>query len=479
MIVFIIAVLAIIANSAHVIAAWFARPPQTYVTGIAHYFADYFLYVSLMAQKGWMYTDHLFTNEALPPTWIYWLYTILGKLGNPFVVYNVSIVVFSALVLWLWWQVIKETVPTVSTRLIAFLFVATASGFAGAEFWFSPLPALNRLGGVPHQIFQTILLLSTILLFSRMMTKKTSFMNYARPGEQGDAGESRIMNHEKNKKSHLFPFIIHNSLFIILVFLAAIANPIQMLLLSLAIILTNPRMLPFLVPAVIGAIITNAEFARDPILTAAKAWENSQHISVSLWQFLLAIGPVVILIPLGLKRYMKDLTPLRRVLLSYGVLSVLVFFSPLPTLLGTSPVRWLSPAAYGAIPILAAFGLTTKKYVLVLLMILYSVFTIPSFMGQIESRMHAPTSLNYVPQEVIRRMKTMVGDGVVLTNPNTQYDVLIPVFTGRKSFTGHPIHTLYPDVKEALRKNYFAGEMTDEEKKQFLTDHNIETVYGP
>ncbi len=439
----------VILNSWHVIVAWFTRPPETYFTGIAHYFADYFLYVSLMAQKGWIFTSHLFTNEALPPTWIYWLYTILGKLGNPFVVYNASIPVCAAVALYLWWRIIQETLSERFTRVLAFLFITTASGFLGYDFWFSPLPALNRLGGVPHQIFQTILLLGVVLAF-----EKPVFLAF-------------------------------------LSFLAALTNPIQMLLLAMAIIVVKPKHIGYLLPAAFGAYMTNAEFARDPILATAKLWEVGQPVSVSLWQFLLAVGPIALLIPFGVKSYIRTLTPIRSIILYYSLLSLIAFLSPIPHLLGTSPIRWLSPAAYTALPILAAFGFTHLRsqlkndrrkvdyMVKTILFTVYLVITLPSLFAQIQSRTNAPRDLLYVPIKVIQSLRNLPGEGVVLTDPKTAYDVLVPVLTGRKTFTGHPIHTLYPAVKEELRNKYFDGHMTEEEKQKFLTDHNITTVYEP
>lgn len=460
MIVPIIASTVILLNSAHVFISWLRKPPGTVFTAIAHYYADYFLYVSLMAQKGWLFTEHLFTNEQIPPTWIYWLYTILGKLGNPFVVYNASIIVFSGALLWLWWHVITQTVSDRATRVTAFLMLTTASGFLGFDFWFSPLPALNRLGGVPHQIFQTALLLSVILLSHRKLSL----------------------------------------LCIIVSFFAALANPIQMLLLTVAIsgaLLAEKRaplwetihtLAAIGFPAFAGAAITNAAFSNDPILLAAKAWETAQMITISPWQFFLATGPIAFLIPFGITLYTGQHTTIRMILALYGALSLAAFFSPIPHLLGTSPVRWLSPAAYTILPILASLGVTrissqhlrdrrrVDYFIKGVVLTLYSIATIPPLLNQIIARQNAPRNLLYIPNEVVQRMHNLPGSGVILTDPKTPYDVVVPVFTQRKSFTGHPIHTLYPQIKEELRKKYFEGKMTEEEKQKFLKDHNITTI---
>ncbi len=445
----LIGVSVIIANSWHVIAAWINKPTDTYFTGIAHYFADYFLYTSIMAQKSWIFADHLFTNERLDPTWIYWLYTILGKFGNPFAVYNVSIVLFSAVLFALWWILLGRAVTVRSARMLAFLFLATASGFAGNNFWFSPFPALNRLGGVPHQIFQSILLVGIMILFDRKRYTAVSLVS----------------------------------------FVAATANPIQTLLLSAALVITKPPIILWLLPAAAGAMLTNLEFSTQPILTAAKAWESSQTLSVTALQCILGLGPAALLVPFGVKPFMHKPTPVLRVLGTFGALSFLVFLSPLPGLLETSAVRWLSPAAYGIVPVLAAYGLkelmqaarriigahgTTVLTGTILTVYLW--LTISSIGTQIESRMQSPALLQYVPSNVVRTLTSITTDGVVLIHPALPYDVLVPVFSQHKTFTGHPIHTLYPDTKAALRQKYFSGAMSQSEADEFIKNHEITSI---
>lgn len=415
-----------LANVWHIIPGWFSPKPGFIYTGIAHFYADYFLYINFIAQGtrgAWIFTQHLFTNEALAPTWIYWFYTLLGHLGtNPFLLYTLSLIILSSVLIYVWWLVLDK-------KIIAFLFVLTASNISGlGDFWFSPTPALNRLGGVPHQILQTILILCIFILFK--------------------------------KKKYIALSLVS--------FIAATANPIQMLLVSVALTITNPRIILYLIPAGIGALITNYSFIHDPILIAAKFWENSQMDTTNLFTFLLGVGPIIVLVPFGIQKI-----SIRNEFFIYGVLSILLFLSPIPSLLHTAPARWLSPASYAIIPMIASYGLTRYRIGIVAL---FLVLTIPSFISQIQARQHNPDSLTYIPVEEVQKLKNISGDGVVLTSPAFPYDVVVPVFTGKKSFTGHPIHTLYPQVKEELRRKYFFGEMNKEEKEQFLKDHNITYV---
>lgn len=362
-------------------------------------------------------------------------------------------------------------------RLTAWLMILTASSFSqGGEllgqFWFSPAPALNRLGGVPHQVFQTILFVLLILTFAKSLTVWSS---------------NRMRNYELGimKKTVLSSSLIRNSIFLILLTtLASSANPIQMVLfIAASLTLLSARVIPLVLVAIPVMIATNKAFDL-PVLAAAKAWENAQVVSVSLWQFFLSVGPVALLVPFGIKPFLKEKSPLRTLLVSYAALSLLAFFSPIPKLLGTTNVRWLHPASYAILGILAAQGIASLPHKFPILL-MYLIFTLPSLAIQIDSRTNPKyntiltSDLNHVPRPVVEALSWLKVTGlnpvmkVVLTDPTLPYDVLVPTMTGLPSFTGHPIHTLYPGVKEKLRQDFFAGNMTKEEMQTFLIDHRI------
>jgi len=485
----IIGIGVITANSYHVLVELITNPKDHVFTGIAHYFADYFLYVSHIIQGthgAWFMTNHLFTNEPMPPTWIYWIYTILGKASaigiQAFAAYNGSIIILGAALLVLWWNIIRDLFPKQPfTQVISFLFVTTASNFPGlGDFWFSPTPALNRLGGVPHQFVQTILLLLTIRAF---LSAAHTAKRLSAPSE-----------------------IIRYFLLGMVSFLAATASPIQMLLVvtSMGIFLAlslwsgnRSYIVSFVIvslSALFGAYLTNAEFARQPILAAAKIWENSQPVSVPVWQFILALGPISVFVPFGIRQYLTNITPLRSVLGIFTVLSLGAFYSAIPHFFGTTPVRWLSPASIAVLPLIAALGFTEvsrftdriiprpRIYIRALLLLIFIAFTVPSLYTQVQARVTPlrsdPTMqmLNHVPapvMEALTAIQSTPGNGVVVTDPSIPYDVLVPVISGKRSFTGHPIHTLYPQVKEELRRKFFFGIMTEPEGRQFMKDHGI------
>ena len=250
------------------------------------------------------------------------------------------------------------------------------------------------------------------------------------------------------------------------------------------------------VPALLGAVLTNISFAHDPILTAAKVWEDSQRVSVGFAQFIFAIGPIALLIPFGIRQVFREKSPLALLFIVLGLLSFGMFFSPLPALLHTSQVRWISPVTYTIFPLLAIFGL--KEVVQILsrythlkasllrdgIVLLYLLLTVPSLLSQIDARTkplltdQTELQLNHLSpsiMHILSTLETRPTTDVVLTDPSLPIDVLIPV-TGKRTFTGHPIHTLYPTVKDQLRRTFFEGAMNDRDAQKFFTDHRIRFI---
>ena len=485
-----IGALVLLANSWHVITQWLENPPDRYFTAISHYYADYFLYISQIAQGirgNWLSYASVYTDERLPSMIIYWPNVLLGRIGSivtnsPFVLYQAALFAGSVILLFLLWHISSLVFPKRrAVRLIAFLFLTTASNFPtlGAylrngtltifgDTWFFPTPALNRFGGVPHQIFQTILLLSVIVLYLR---RRTLF------------------------RTVLFP---------ILCFLAATLAPTQMVLVCFALVVTALSVRKkhvFLITAIgcaaaaFGALLVNSTFASSPILTDARLWELRQIPPISLSVLFPAMGPIIFFIPFGVFSYIPSQSLPKRLLLLYGVGAIAVYFSPIPQLLQTASVRWISPASYTVFPLLAAEGIWAirmffKKFrfTLLILLMLYALFTVPSFIAQVNARTdpagawYLYGNLNHVPQSAIQAFRMInrgKESGVVLTDSSLPYDILIPVFTDKISFTGHILYTLGDAGKEQLRTRFFFGAMSENEAKQFLSAHRIRYILAP
>ncbi len=491
------------ANSLQMILEWRKNTPDQVFHAIAHSYPDYFLYLSHVAQGAagkLFFTDHQFTNETLAPTSIYWFYSLLGFVANifgisPVWIYNLSLLFLSAMVMLLWYLFCRLLYPTNRMyRLFTFLVIVSASPFINIEklltvgvvefpqyLWFSSAPAFNRLGGVPHQILQTILLLMVLFEFSK-----------------------------KNK-----------SLLILMAlsFLATYAHPLQMALLLVSAgsfemltmwkdkIIDIKRLIPVLVCGLVSlavSMLINHEFT-TPIYTVAKQWEMLQYSPTGLFFWVSVIGPSIILIPFGIWPFIKKSDPLNTIYLIYATLCFALYNSPIPKIMGIVPQRFLHPASYALLPIIAVSGFFAINHALskmgksqkifrflsagffILATIFYLVFTIPADIAQITLRINDPNLafaalLNHTPIGVIKGLqtiKTMKPNtklNVIIPEENLGIDLLIPLYTGYKSFLGQSIHTLYPEVKNNLRKQFFSETMTEKEALQFLTNHSIGVI---
>lgn len=499
-----------ILNSLHVIIQWIFNPADRLFTGIAHYFADYFLYVAQMAQGAagsWVWATHQFTNEPMPPTWIYWFNVAVGHLGSlvglsPFATYNVALFVLCFMLLILWHTISSLIFPkNTSGRLLCFFLIVTATSFYNlpllfqtkqlqllGQFWFSPTTAFNRLGGVPHQIFQSILLLLLMVWYARSL--------------------SQIHSHSRT--SILLRFFLTGAL----AFITATANPIQIVPLLLAFGITTALFIKQIkrnrllvlgllgfagIGGLLGGVITTNHFKTIQVLGAARIWEIVRQVPMTLIEFLSSVGPVVLFLPFGIKKWVKNNSPLHRIFFFYGSLSLLFFASPIPHMLGTQRLRWIHPVPYALLPILASQGILeiagyahqhlhiSKRSAYVLLLALYLFLTVPALISEVDARVSpqknvlilAETDYNHVPQSTaaalfwLKQQKSTKETSVVLTDPKYSIEILVPVFTNKISFTGHPIHTLYPEYKEELKKQFFKGTMSPSEAKLFLQNHRI------
>ncbi|MBI5620904.1 hypothetical protein HY949_03935 [Candidatus Gottesmanbacteria bacterium] len=544
-----ISLIAAILNSFHVIIQWMANKPGETFTGIAHSFADYFLYVGAMAQGAagrWIWAEHLFTNEPMKPTWYYWFYVSLGHIGSwmhlsSFATYNVSLIIFVFLLCLTWYHLAITLNPTSKLlRLTSWMIILTTTSFFSlkrshllrldgvellGQFWFSPSPVFARLGGVPYHALQSIIFVLLAIIFSRLIHQKSI--------TQGSK-----LSHG-NMLSWFFTQLIHrptsslvigNLKLVILAAIAASANPVQMMVFGASAMLTVGRAAQgswsrrgeviglLLAAGGAGAMLSNLEFSRQAVFSAARVWELAQEVSHSLPVLLLSIGPVLLLLPFGLQKVMRERNVLPTVLVIWGLLSFVLFLSPIPRLMGLSPVRFLHPVPYAAsLAILGTEGLVvlsallhqcmkrwvSKESIFAGLLTLYFFLTIPSVSRQFIDRITPArnpqllmdTMYNHVPAPIVEALSWLKNQNpdvraydtpgvehartcgicniVVLTDPAIPIEVLVSVFTGLPSFSGHPIHTLYPDVKEAKRQEFFRGKMNEEETKQFLKDHRI------
>ncbi len=484
----------------------------------------------------WIWMDNLFTNEPTHPTWYYWFYVSLGHIGSwlnlsPFATYNGSLIILVFLLCLVWYYLTKTLYPTNRPiRLTTWLLILTITNFISfarpglaklgvlnfaqiellGQFWFSPSPVFSRLGGVPYHVVQSILFILLAITFAQRIDSKI----IAR-GKSSSRGNMLAWLQSTRFDSFVSLVIGHWKL-VILAALAGSANPVQMLVFGIAAAITvslNGHVsihrkialiaLLFLAGGA-GAWMTQSEFSRQAVFLAARSWELVQQVRNDPSILILSIGPVILFAPFGIRKVFRDKNPLSTLLVIWGLLSFALFLSPIPRLLALSPVRFLHPVPYAAsLAILGVVGLValagmihdrmkkmvSKNAIYGCLIIFYLLLTVPAVYRQFIDRITPArnpqllmdTIYNHVPAPIADALSWLKMTGrhpvsnasVVLVDPAIPIEVLVPVFTGLPSFSGHPIHTLYPDVKEAKRQEFFGGKMSPKEVEQFLKDHRI------
>jgi hypothetical protein len=492
----------IVANFWHVITEWFANKPGQYFVGISHYYQDFFLYSSYIAQGisgSWLYVQDLYTNESLPAFWFYWFYALVGRIGTvtgysaPHL-YNLSLFATIVILVYVLYTLVKHIFPSSSAATVAFLFVLSASNFTtriGQQMtlmgntWFSPTPALNRLGGVPHQAMQTVLLILLAIIASikpegiRYSLLRLIFMAFISfisallnpvttsllVAAFGCVWLTKVIQSYARNRARLFSFDVSTRIFLVIS-----------------------------ISFFIGSLLAKKSVDGIELYAIGRAWELRQQVSLSIVDWLISMGPIIFFVPFGILPYFSTYTALRYVLFINTALSVLLFFSPLPDMMGIARIRWLSPAAYLFFPILAAQGyvwLINKLQTLripnnlsaAVLLSGYILLSMPSLMVQIQERNNPFRSdqtiqlLNHLPKPVYDAYQVLDripnNETVIITDPSLPHDTAIPAFTAKTSFTGHLLHTLYPEVKQALREKFFSAAMTASEASQFCRDHRI------
>lgn len=494
-----------ILNLLPVIKEWLKNPPDRYFVGITHFFADYFLYIAQMKQgaAGSLLYFHSFTGEPVPPTWLYWFERVLGFLGHTagfsvFSTYTLALFVLVIGYLALIYFLLTKLYPTSRIhQATGYLFIITASPFYSisdlisrhiivtpAYLWFSPGVAFQRLGGVPHQVFQNILFIALILLYAAAIS-----------------GGKRI------RWGSFFALLV-------LVPMATSLNPIQMLVFVLAacgvtaILFTkkpNPRL--FVYPSVLlgssflAAILTYIQY-ETPVLALSKVWEQAQYVDRSLVSLFQAGGPILFVAPFGIVPFLVSKKPLQTMIVLYATTGIILFLSPLPALLHTTPIRYLHPANYIALPILAAegvlwlsqlFGKILKiktRAIVGIFVLLYLILTIPSLVHELVNRISPAynpnlllnTKYNHIPMPIVDALgflgslPTDPARPVVLVDNNEPIEILVPAFANKIVFSGHPLHTISPDIKESLRKKFFSNQMDEASARTFLQSHRISYI---
>ena len=471
-------VLAII-NSIGFFAGLLNRPANTVYLGTIHYWEDYFLYLNHFfqgAHGNWLVANR-YTSESTAPSILYWSNLLLGKIGgfiylSPILSYNLSVILLSFLVLVTAYLLLKKIYPTDRLRALAGFFIGAAATsminyirvdgkpmWYPFQLWRTPHYAFDRLGGVPHQILQTLLFLCmTILYFHKNCAK---------------------------------PKIV--ALLSLLTILLATLNPVQAVMFigaawacTLAVPAMRKTHIPHLflisIVALSSLLVTNSVLSELPHLQS-KLWEAGQHTITTLPFLLLSIGPVSLLFFIGLVPALRQKNPI----LLFGSILVLgaytLFLSGVPKLLGISNVRVIFPALYpfiGAVAVNGIFSLKSKHWIAIFL-VLFLLLSLPTMRVELKEKLAPLKQTNdillFLPENIYQgftQLSQLPFDAVTLGNPASHIDVLVPPLSGHTTYSGHPLATINNAAKQAAALRFFHLQKSD--ASLWLKSNNIRFV---
>lgn len=498
----------------NILVSYIERPADVQFLGITHYYPDYFLYLDQIrqGQENQILTNNPYSYDPSSRdqrSWLNWFNPVIGYLSKPSGLspWQVNLV---ALVFLLYafgyaaYYVSRELFPVNRlARLSAFVFILTTTnlvdfrsviakgtvtilGFTG----YTPTFILTRFGGVPHQLFQTIVFMLLPVLYFKTLTvlQKTASNIRTLLYVVGSLCSVAIATSVMPVQTALF-------LFGFTITLAVFAMHAERW--------RSPKILMFwATTAFISTLIAFAylhETQTNVSYIQAMLFDRSTRYPQDLASFLYSFGPILLFCLVGLVPYVRRVTPLKFYFALYGLVAAALFCTGIPDMYGVPSWRVWHPANYIFFGLLAGAAVEyllspksslLKKFAGICLVVFYILNIVLTGIYAVETRLDRNNSLpansewtsyaiyNYVPDTMMQAFTFLnhtpaTRMPVVLTDPLLPVDSMIPVFTGKYSFTGHPLFTLEDQLREDERNTFFTKPMPADEVKSFLTSQSI------
>lgn len=472
------------------------NPPNSTYLAVGHYYMDYFEYLQQTAQGmmgHWTVLNQFATDDQTRTVLGWGQYLIIGKITKFFHLsvvtgYWLSVFILVFLFVFSIYLIIKKLLPKLSFsyQLLTWALCLFAAPFFAFEigtnkiipfdFWYAPMSFFHRFGGVPHQVLTGFLTVIILIMSSNLFD---------------------LIKTERFKKI-IWKIV---SLIVILVILLTFA-PFQVINLISAIFLLglistvrdkkiNNNLLYFLIFIVL-VIFPTAWFIKmshdsSGLFQRAILWETNQEYHPPISLILLTIGPILIFSFLGLRRYFKEISHVRWLLLFYVAFSFIYFSASLARYLGTFNLRFLSPSIYilfgtlgilGIIEISEWFGNKKKIIFTLISTVLLGYFLWMTTLIFISFGPVDQTS--YLPNTIYNGMLFLGKQPekrAVLTSPDKYYGLVVPVFADKNVYIARPIFT--PDFENRLNiaDQFYQGNIDPKDAKQLLLNHKIGFVF--
>jgi hypothetical protein len=501
--VFVIAICGTLAitNSISFFVSLARKPVGTTYLGTIHYWEDYFLYLNHFfqgAHGAWL-TVNRYTSEVTSPSIIYSCNVLLGKIGSlfflsPILSYNIGVLLLSFTALFLTFLFLRRIFA--SQPALAFWGFVTGS-FATSlinrvhaqsggmtwwpfQIWRTPHFVFDRLGGATHQQFQTIF----AYLFFILLSVKPTTPRKEKIALWGPICVNILLTIVNPIQSVFYVGMLYGAYAVIFLIRRTKLNRFEWLRMILLGVTTG---LSFLY---ISGVLNELPHVQS------KLWEASQHSYTNIPFLLLSIGPIVPLAIVGLFKRWKNITLIEM----FGLLTIasgyILFLSKIPQTVGFSNLRVLFPASYVFWGLYAAYGVQflSEKIrphvrflslisIQTLIVTFYMCLSLPTVWWEIQQKLTEPNPQDqtvYLKSSIMSAFdflsKETPYDDVVLANPDTHMDTLVPAFSGHTVYSGHMLATVKNDQKQKTARDILTGMMKKEDARLFFSENRIRYI---
>jgi hypothetical protein len=473
------------------------NPPGFTYLAVGHYYLDYFEYLQQTAQGmmgHWAVLNQFATGDPTKTILGWGQYLIIGKIAKMLHLSVVTgywlgvffLVFFFSLSIYF---IIKRLLPNLSFyyRLAAWFFCLFSAPFikfasengvnkvVPYDFWYSPTSFFHRFGGIPHHLSTGILTILILLIsadiFNRLKTESFQRLIWRMMAAVGlllillTFGPLQVIN-------------IISSIFLAGIIFGLKNKPQKNLIYFLIFIIL------FILPT---AWFIKISHDNSALFQRINAWEVSQENHPELLSIILTTGPILFFSLFGLRRYFKEISNIRWLLLFYVVSSYVFFSTSLARFSNTFNSRFLSASVYILFGTLAVLGIIEisnwfgkRKKILTIsttLLLLAYFFWITAIIYQ---SFGPVDQTSYLPDPIYNAMRFLGNQSdrrAVLTTPDKYFGAVVPVFADNNSYIARPMFT--PDFQNRLNTSdrFFRGDMNPGEAEKFLNENQIGFIF--
>jgi hypothetical protein len=511
-----ITLLITVLTTINLITQFFRAPADHVFVGLAHYWEDYYYYLDQFyqgAHGAWL-TVNNFTIEKFPPTLIYFNHILLGKIGGLFHLtsytsFNISVIVLKILLVVLSYLIIRKFTPKrITHRIYVFIIYLFSTSLpllsessdgnisiGSARVFRTSNVIMTRFGNVPDSLMRNVIFICLFLLIAAFITRYKKTL----------AGGQKLLG----KKTIVHAIIIS---FLLIFLTMSDATKTAVLLSGAGVLLLweivsakslrnyIPCILLFIFMALPSCVVILNLYKMidgDLVYQAAIQWDINENLRQLKFLFehpiffIISYGTLGIFSLIGLHSYIKKE---KNIYESYGlVLFIICFVGYLLPWHKIAPVpsfRFLFPVVYIFAASIAFQGFLVierilKKDILLVLLVLYLIPNVINFSNSVRVNSQPLKEPNfhfaYLPTDLYKGLNALESlkpkDAIVIANPHTSMDILIPGLTGKKTYSGHILMTLNEKKKDVLADAFIYKWTDQKQAAKFMKENDISYLF--